>query len=345
MTSRGITDPILQAEESGLDTSLRPRRLDDFVGQDGLRENLRIALEAARARGDAVDHLLLYGPPGLGKTTLAAIVAQELDVPIVYTSGPVLERPGDLAGLLTNLGERGILFIDEVHRLHPSIEEYLYPAMEDYNLDIMIDRGPGARSVRLALQPFTLIGATTRAGLLTSPLRARFGMIHRLDYYRPEELEVIVDRTAGILDVHIDASGRREVARRSRGTPRIANRLLRRIRDYAQVRADGVITAEVATAALDLLEVDTLGLDPMDRRYLEALITKYDGGPTGLGTLAATVSEQPETLEDVYEPFLLQQGFLERTPRGRVATDRAYRHLGISRRGGPAPQRDIFEAP
>jgi Holliday junction DNA helicase RuvB len=344
MTSRGITDPILQVEESGLDTSLRPRRLDDFVGQDGLRENLRIALEAAHARGEAVDHLLLYGPPGLGKTTLAAIVAAELDVPIIYTSGPVLERPGDLAGLLTNLGERGILFIDEVHRLHPSIEEYLYPAMEDYNLDIMIDRGPGARSVRLALSPFTLIGATTRAGLLTSPLRARFGMIHRLDYYRPEELEVIVDRTAGILDVRIDASGRTEVARRSRGTPRIANRLLRRIRDYAQVRADGVITAEVATAALDLLQVDTLGLDPMDRRYLEALITKYGGGPTGLGTLAATVSEEPETLEDVYEPFLLQQGFIERTPRGRVATDRAYRHLGITRGGGPAPQRDIFEA-
>ena len=291
-----------------------------------------------------MDHLLLYGPPGLGKTTLAAIVAQELSVPIVYTSGPVLERPGDLAGLLTNLGERGILFIDEVHRLHPSIEEYLYPAMEDFSLDIMIDRGPGARSVRLGLQPFTLIGATTRAGLLTSPLRARFGLIHRLDYYSPEELETIVARTAGILNVEVDASGRVEIARRSRGTPRIANRLLRRLRDYAQVRADGVITGEVARAALDLLEVDTLGLDPMDRRYLEALIVKYRGGPVGLNTLAMAVGEEPETLEDVYEPFLLQQGFIERTPRGRAAAPRAYTHLGITGPGASAAQGTIFEA-
>jgi len=343
MTSQGITNPILQAEESGLEPSLRPQRLEDFVGQDALRENLRIALEAAKQRGEAMDHLLLYGPPGLGKTTLAQILAKELDVSIVYTSGPVLERPGDLAGLLTNLGPRGILFIDEIHRLHPAIEEYLYPAMEDFNLDIMIDRGPGARSVRLPLSPFTLIGATTRAGLLTSPLRARFGMIHRLDYYKPEELETIIDRTARILGLEVEGSGRAEVAARSRGTPRIANRLLRRIRDYAQVRADGAVTSKVAAAALDLLEVDALGLDPMDRRYLEALVHTYKGGPVGLNTLAMTVGEEPETLEDVYEPFLLQQGFLERTPRGRVAALRAYEHLGVTRTAR-TDQDDLFQA-
>jgi Holliday junction DNA helicase RuvB len=253
----------------------------------------------------------------------------------------VLERAGDLAGLLTNLGENGILFIDEIHRLHPAIEEYLYPAMEDFNLDIMIDRGPGARSVRLSLSPFTLVGATTRAGLLTSPLRARFGMIHRLEYYSPDELETIIDRTSGILQVVVDATGRKEIARRSRGTPRIANRLLRRIRDYAQVRADGLITGEVASAALDLLEVDEMGLDPMDRRYLEALIQKYKGGPVGLGTLAMTVGEEPETLEDIYEPFLLQRGFLERTPRGRVATLLAYEHLELAGPERPS-QKEIF---
>jgi holliday junction DNA helicase RuvB len=342
MTQRGITNPSLLEDESGLDTSLRPRRLEDFVGQDAVKENLRIALQAAKARGEALDHLLLYGPPGLGKTTLAQIVARELEVPIVFTSGPMLERPGDLAGLLTNLGERGILFIDEIHRLHPAIEEYLYPAMEDFTLDIVIDKGVASRSVRLPLSPFTLVGATTRAGLLTSPLRSRFGMIHRLDFYTPEHLDVIVNRSAHVLEIEIDPGGRLEVAKRSRGTPRIANRLLRRIRDYAQVHGHRVVTQDIASEALALLEVDALGLDPMDRRYLEALVEKYRGGPVGLGTLAMAVGEEPDTLEDVYEPFLVQQGFLERTARGRVASMRAYEHLGLASPTPPKLQDELF---
>jgi len=342
MTQRSITNPSLLEDESGLDTSLRPRRLEDFVGQDAVKENLRIALQAAKARGEALDHLLLYGPPGLGKTTLAQIVSRELDVPIVFTSGPMLERPGDLAGLLTNLGERGILFIDEIHRLHPAIEEYLYPAMEDFTLDIMIDKGAAARSVHLPLSPFTLVGATTRAGLLTSPLRSRFGMIHRLDFYTPQDLDVIVNRSANVLEIEIDPGGRLEVAKRSRGTPRIANRLLRRIRDYAQVHGHSTVTKDIASEALALLEVDALGLDPMDRRYLEALVEKYRGGPVGLGTLAMAVGEEPDTLEDVYEPFLVQQGFLERTPRGRVASMRAYEHLGMARPTPPKLQDELF---
>lgn len=339
--NRGITDPVLHEEELSIDTSLRPQKLGDFVGQKALRENISIALEAAKQRGEALDHVLLYGPPGLGKTTLATILAHELDVPIAFSSGPSLERAGDLAGLLTNLGERGILFIDEIHRLHPSIEEYLYPAMEDFNLDIVIDRGTGARSVRLPLSPFTLVGATTRAGLLTSPLRARFGMTLRLDFYEADELVRIVERSASILNVGIDNDGKHAIAMRSRGTPRISNRLLRRIRDFAQVRADGVITGQVAEDALGLLEVDDLGLDPMDRRLLKALVEKYNGGPVGLATLAMAVGEEAETLEDVYEPFLLQQGFIERTPRGRMATAQAYKHLGLTK-PATGPQPDLF---
>jgi len=324
-----ITDPEPLGTDRDFDKSLRPQRLEEFVGQESLREQLRIAVEAARQRGEALDHLLFHGPPGLGKTTLASILAAEMGVGIVQTSGPVLERAADLAGLLTNLEERAVLFIDEIHRLNPVVEEYLYPAIEDFCLDIMIDRGPSARSVRIDLKRFTLIGATTRTGLLSAPLRGRFGMSARLDYYTTEELSRIIRRSAKILGVPIDTAGARELASRSRGTPRVGNRLLRRVRDYAETRADGKITAEVAQAALRLLEVDARGLDDMDRRMLEAIVVKYKGGPVGLSTIAVVVGEEPGTLEDVYEPYLIQEGFLKRTARGREATDLAFTHLGL----------------
>jgi len=332
-----VTDPELLGNDRELEGSLRPRQLSDFTGQDGLREQLRIATEAARARGEALDHILFHGPPGLGKTTLASILAAEMGVPFVQTSGPVLERAADLAGILTNLDERGILFIDEIHRMNPVVEEYLYPAIEDFCLDIMIDRGPSARSVRIDLKRFTLVGATTRTGLLSAPLRGRFGLSARLDYYSRDQLTRIIRRSATILGVSIDAGGAREIASRARGTPRVGNRLLRRVRDYAETRADGTITAAVAQAALTLLEVDARGLDDMDRRMLEAIVVKYGGGPVGLSTIAVVVGEEPDTLEDVYEPYLIQEGFLKRTPRGREATDLAFAHLGRSRTAPGAP--------
>jgi holliday junction DNA helicase RuvB len=330
-----MADPSPFAEDVQEETRLRPLRLDDFVGQPALKEQLQIFLEAARRRGEALDHVLFHGPPGLGKTTLAAILAHELGVELTHTSGPVIERARDLAGLLTNVGTRGILFVDEIHRLSPVVEEYLYPALEDFTIDLLIDRGPSARTVKFNLDRFTLVGATTRAGLLSAPLRARFGVTLRIDYYGAEDLADIVRRSAGILGVHVAADAALEIARRSRGTPRIANRLLRRVRDYAQIRADGEVTLPVTRQALLLLEVDERGLDEMDRRLLEALITKYQGGPVGLNTLAVVVGEEPATLEDVYEPFLIQEGLLKRTARGREATRLAYQHLGLASHATP----------
>ncbi len=311
------------------EAGLRPRVLDEYIGQDRVRENLQISITAARQRGEALDHVLLYGPPGLGKTTLAHVIGNELGVAVRATSGPVLEKPGDLAGILTDLGERQVLFIDEIHRMPATIEEILYPALEDYELDIIIGQGPSARSVKVPLQKFTLIGATTRAGLLTSPLRARFGIVHRLEFYAERDLEEIVRRSARILAVPLEEGAAAEIARRSRGTPRIANRLLRRIRDYAQVRAAGTITFDVAIAALKMLEVDEHGFDEIDRKLLRIIIDKFGGGPVGIGSIAAAISEEKDAIEDIYEPFLIQIGFLDRTPRGRVATSRAYAYFGL----------------
>ncbi|MCC7034263.1 MAG: Holliday junction branch migration DNA helicase RuvB [Acidobacteria bacterium] len=324
-------------DDAQYEAGLRPRRLDDYIGQDRVRENLHVSIEATSRRSEALDHVLLYGPPGLGKTTLAYVIANELGVPIRTTAGPVIEKPGDLAGILSNLQPREVLFIDEIHRLAPSIEEILYPAMEDFELDIVIGQGPGARSVKIPVEPFTLVGATTRAGLLTSPLRARFGIVHRLDFYTPADIVEIVRRSARILDVPLEDEASREMAARARGTPRVANRLLRRVRDFAQVRADGRITLDVARAALTLLEVDALGLDEVDRRLLLTIIDKFGGGPVGLNTLAAATSEEPDAIEDMHEPFLIQLGFVERTPRGRVATARAYDYFGRS-----LPGRGLF---
>lgn len=319
--------------EDASEGSLRPKTLDEYIGQERAKENLRVFIQAAKMRGEALDHVLLHGPPGLGKTTMAAVIANEMGVNLRITSGPTIEKAGDLAALLTNLQENDILFVDEIHRLNHAVEEVLYPAMEDYAIDIIIGKGPSANSIRLDLPKFTLIGATTRSGQLAAPLRDRFGVNLRLELYTPEELQKIVSRSAGILGIEIVPAGAEEIARRSRGTPRVANRLLRRVRDFAQVTADGVITREVADKALGRLEVDHMGLDTLDRRMLRSIITYYGGGPVGLDTLAATINEEAVTLEDVYEPYLLQQGFLTRTPRGRCVTRKAYEHLGIAFQG------------
>jgi len=336
MTNDRIVAAARVDEDAQYEAGLRPRRLDEYIGQDRIRENLQVAIAAATHRGEPLDHVLLHGPPGLGKTTLAYVIANELGVQVRATSGPAIEKPGDLVGIVTNLAAREVLFIDEIHRMSPAVEEILYPALEDYEVDIIIGQGPSARTVKMRLERFTLIGATTRTGLLTSPLRSRFGISHRLEFYTAVDLEEIVRRSARILAVPIETAAAAEIARRARGTPRIANRLLRRVRDYAQVRADGTITLDVAHAALKLLEVDEHGFDEIDRKLLRTIIDKFSGGPVGLNTIAAAISEEKDAIEDIYEPFLIQIGFLDRTPRGRVATPRAYGYFGLT---APADER------
>jgi Holliday junction DNA helicase RuvB len=342
-TDRLIAATPTSPNEEAIERALRPKLLEEYVGQVKIREQLSIFIEAARRRSEALDHVLLFGPPGLGKTTLAHIIAREMGVTLRQTSGPVLERPGDLAALLTNLEANDVLFIDEIHRLSPIVEEILYPALEDYQIDIMIGEGPAARSVKLDVKPFTLIGATTRAGMLTNPLRDRFGIVARLEFYSPDEIQRIVLRSAELLNVKVAGDGALEIARRSRGTPRIANRLLRRVRDFAEVKAAGSVTPAVADAALSMLDVDAVGLDIMDRKLLEAVLHKFDGGPVGIDNLAAAIGEERDTIEDVIEPYLIQQGFLQRTPRGRVATLAAFRHFGLAEPAGP--RGDLFTEP
>lgn len=341
MSRAEITTPEVLDDESVVELSLRPQRLAEFIGQQKVKESLRIYIDAALARREPLDHTLFFGPPGLGKTTLAELIARELGVNIRTSSGPALEKPGDLVATLTNLRQGDILFIDEIHRLKPIIEEFLYPAMEDYKIDIRLSDGPKAQTISMPIEPFTLIGATTRLGMLTAPMRGRFGIEQRLNFYPAEDLELIVRRTADVMKVGIDGDGAREIARRSRGTPRVANRLLRRVRDFAQVKGDGVITKQIAMQALQLLDVDTFGLDDMDSRIIKTIIDKFDGGPVGLNTIGAAIGEDANTIEEVYEPFLVQHGFLQRTPRGRVATPQAYRHFGFTPQE-PGAQETLF---